>query len=65
MSCESCVGGADLRPGDSCSVCGTHRKIIGHRKDETPQCQGDVDSNIPITTLVTRVINRVFGRGKR
>lgn len=50
-NCESCAGGTDLGPGETCNVCGTTRKIVGYRKCEYPMYDSDERNDIPITEL--------------
>lgn len=51
MWCESCADGTDLVPNETCQVCRTTRKVVGHRKDETPMSKEDESTRIPITEL--------------
>ena len=58
MWCESCCNGSDLRSGDTCSVCGTSRRVVGRREWEYPQTQVDEENGIPITRLFRKIFKR-------
>ncbi len=48
-SCMTCCDGTDLPPDATCSVCGRHNKVVGHRKCEYPMTEDDERRDIPIT----------------